>query len=452
MGSVDTIESFLEKHSSIKTFDRSHPDFSSLKKTFVNTPAAPRFITRPQSASDVAELISLCRACSTPFVLRTGGHDFSSRSTIDRVLQIDLRDIDHVHVSPERNTARVGGGVLMGNLQAALEKEGFMTPTGTVGTVGYVGWATFGGYGPFIPSLGLGCDQILAAKVVLASGELVDADEELLHGLRGAGPALGAIVEVEIKIYPQTEIQAGIIVYDPSDLHATIKTLFRNWNALVVEKLLPEQLSVEPAIIEIPGMGLALAEAFVWNSPVCDESNEWLDAIAALGPGAVKMVGPTTPSAYLAQFSALCPTSTFRGSGYGVNLSDLSVSDEVAGMFAKHGPLLPGDGTLVCVHQLRGKAAHPEFPSVFRHRQDHSLLEIVGFTTTKEKSTEGKDWADGFKNELTGLEGVMEGGYYSLLPKGEVSMEVIYGEHWETVKGLKAKYDPENVFQFAFGK
>lgn len=132
----------------------------------------------------------------------------SARSTVDGILQIDMRDVKSVNVSPDKTSARLGGGVLNGDLQAALEKEDLMTPTGTVGSVGYVGWATLGGYSFFTASLGMGVDQILGAKVVLASGELIDADEELLVGIRGAGPALGVIVEIEIKVYPKTEVRA----------------------------------------------------------------------------------------------------------------------------------------------------------------------------------------------------------------------------------------------------
>lgn len=73
-------------------------------------------------------------------------------------------------------------------------------------SVGYVGWATLGGYGPFSSSHGLGADQIVGAKVVDAKGELVEADEELLKGIRGGGGIFGIIVELTIKVYPLKEV------------------------------------------------------------------------------------------------------------------------------------------------------------------------------------------------------------------------------------------------------
>lgn len=73
-------------------------------------------------------------------------------------------------------------------------------------SVGYVGWATLGGYGPFSGMYGLGADQIAGARLVDARGELVDANEELLKGIRGGGGIFGVIVELTVKVYPLKEV------------------------------------------------------------------------------------------------------------------------------------------------------------------------------------------------------------------------------------------------------
>ncbi|KAE9568720.1 hypothetical protein CGMCC3_g15148 [Colletotrichum fructicola] len=453
MGSLTTLEDFLEKHPSIKTYSPSDETFHSLRQTYVSTPAIPRLIARPQSAEDVAALVSHCSKTSTPFVIRSGGHDMSARSTVDGILQIDMRDIKYVNVSSDKKSARLGGGVLNGDLQAALEKEDLMTPTGTVGSVGYVGWATLGGYSFFTASLGMGVDQILGAKVVLANGELIDADEELLVGIRGAGPALGVIVEIEIKVYPKTEIQGGLIMFDSTDFEGTIKTFWTNWAKLLKENTLPDLLCIQPAVVEVPGIGKTFACAFTWNGPASDESDTWLEEICKLAPVAMKMVAPTSPSAMTAQVTALTSPTTIPGSSYGVSTKTLALSEDMADLYAEFATKLPGDGALLSMHQLRGKASRDDhLPGVFRWREEHNLLEIVGLTITKEKSQEAKEWADGYRDALVKLDGVIEGGYYSLLPKGQFAMEVVYGDHWETVKRLKEKVDPGNVFKFAFGK
>lgn len=60
----------------------------------------------------------------------------------------------------------------------------------------------FGGYGPFSSHWGLGVDQIVAATLVNAEGEIVEADESMLKCIRGAGAIFGIILSISIKVYP----------------------------------------------------------------------------------------------------------------------------------------------------------------------------------------------------------------------------------------------------------
>lgn len=75
--------------------------------------------------------------------------------------------------------------------------------------MGYVGWATLGGYGLFAPLYGLGVDQIVGAKLVTATGEVIDCTEEVLKGVRGGGCTLGVIVEVTVKVYALKQVSRG---------------------------------------------------------------------------------------------------------------------------------------------------------------------------------------------------------------------------------------------------
>jgi len=123
------------------------------------------------------------------------------RSIHEDALTIDVRELAHVIVSADKTTARVGGGILTQNLTELLAKYDLVTPVGGIGTIGYTGWAIYGGYGSLTANFGLGVDNIVGAKIVNAKGEIVDADSELLKGIRGAGGAFGVIVELEVKVY-----------------------------------------------------------------------------------------------------------------------------------------------------------------------------------------------------------------------------------------------------------
>lgn len=197
---------FFEQNPSIKHYPASSPEFECLRSTYLTLSYKPSAIARPQTADEVAAIVTHCASNDTPFVVRAGGHDAHGRSTMPDTLQIDMRNINYVHVAPDRSTARIGGGILQGKLVEELATHELMTATGTVGTVGFVGWATLGGYGPFSSSLGLGVDQIVGARIVNAEGTVVEADERLLEGLRGGGGSLGVVVELTIKVYPAQEV------------------------------------------------------------------------------------------------------------------------------------------------------------------------------------------------------------------------------------------------------
>ena len=211
------LASFLEKHPSIKYYTPSSPDFDKISTAFIILPHKPPSIVRPQSVEDVCALITHCVATSTPFVVATGNHDLDGRSQIEGALRIDMRDIAHVEVSDDRQTARVGGGVLSLGLLETLAEKKLMTPTATFPSVGYTGWVMQGGYSSTMGKFGLGIDQLVGARVVNYKGECVEADEDLLEGLRGGGGNFGVVVELTVKVYPLQEVM--LIAFFPS-LHA----------------------------------------------------------------------------------------------------------------------------------------------------------------------------------------------------------------------------------------
>lgn len=210
----------LAASNSFRLVKPSDADFEALSLCYILRPNdKSAAIVRPKSAEDVSALIKFCTSHSVPFVVRSGGHDSAGRSQIAGVLTIDMREMNQTTVSADRKTAKVAGGALLYQVADALGEHGLITPVGVISTVGYVGWATGAGYGPFVKGFGMGVDQIIAAKLVNWEGNIVDADEELLKGLRGAGPAFGAIVELTIKVYPLDTVSMVKNMTEPNFFH-----------------------------------------------------------------------------------------------------------------------------------------------------------------------------------------------------------------------------------------
>lgn len=197
------IEALLRKQG-ITVIAKQDPDYVSTNKSYTgqHEKSQPRAIALPNTAEQVAAIVSQCLATNTPVVVRGGGHDLYGRFTASDAVSIDVRDLSSVRVSADKKTARVAGGTKVLKVLEELEKEQCQAASGSCGTVGFVGWSLPGGMGSYFHSYGWGADQIVGARVVNAEGKLVDADDRLLKGLRGGGGSLAIVVELEVKVHP----------------------------------------------------------------------------------------------------------------------------------------------------------------------------------------------------------------------------------------------------------
>ncbi|KAI0886631.1 FAD-binding domain-containing protein [Annulohypoxylon maeteangense] len=446
--SLAALEEYLTKHQpSIKLLTPSSPDFEGVRACFIKRDdLVPLAIARPQTAVDVQVLVKYCVQHNIDFVVRSGGHDCAGRSQVRGALTIDMRDINYVRVSADEKTASVGGGIVFRDLAKALEARELMTPVGTVASVGYVGWATLGGYGPFSSSHGLGVDQIVGAKVVKAKGELVDAGEELLRGIRGAGGIFGVITELTVKIFPLKGLFVSLIVFDSSDLTTTWMNYSAGYEKLAAEQDIPRALQLHLLGIELPNFGKVFAVAATWSAADHEEGKIWINKIAALGPCLMNNPEVKTVSAYCAFNESLL---TWGSYGRAYTLSVKKYTPKLAEVLAKYTSSLPGGGIAISLHMLREPA--PNEHSVFGSRVEHHMLEMIAATPVKELEAKGTEWAAGLTRELREAdpENVMESAYISLLDNDDMDCKKIYGAHYETLVALKKKYDPDNVFKYA---
>jgi FAD/FMN-containing dehydrogenase len=209
MAKAKALESSTEDYLKSNNIEHWTPGSDTYEsfRSWVSTPSCPCVITVPKSVSEVQAIVRHSIEQSIPFTVQGGGHDLYGRSTLQDGLTISMRRLNGVSIAENRKTATIGGGVLFTKLIDDLAAQGLLAATGTVGSIGYVGWATHGGYGWSTNWAGLGVDQIVGAKLVNAQGEVVEADAEMLRGIRGGGGGnFGVIVELTIKLYPDEEV------------------------------------------------------------------------------------------------------------------------------------------------------------------------------------------------------------------------------------------------------
>jgi FAD/FMN-containing dehydrogenase len=166
----------------------------------------------PSSAEEVSFVLQTLIDTECHFAIKGGGHDRTpGSSNIDGGVTIDLVRLNHVKVSKDKKSVKIGAGLRWGDVYSALEKEGLMVVGGRLSEVG-VGGLILGGKMVTLTDIssrcsnadvepggisfysnryGWACDNVLAYDIVVADGSIESASQfsnpDLYRSLRGAG-------------------------------------------------------------------------------------------------------------------------------------------------------------------------------------------------------------------------------------------------------------------------
>src|ERR671913_30956 len=180
----------------------------------------PALIVRVEDAADVSRVVALARESGLELAVRSGGHSVAGHSTTDGGIVLDLSEMKNLEIDVEGRTAWAQTGLTAGEYTAAAGAHGLATGFGDTGSVGIGGITLGGGVGFLVRKHGLTIDDLLAADVVTADGELLRANAEnhpdLFWAIRGGGGNFGVATRFQFRLQPVDTVVGGMLLLPAS--------------------------------------------------------------------------------------------------------------------------------------------------------------------------------------------------------------------------------------------
>jgi len=200
-------------------------EYDSASRTLLAS-GNPAHVLRPGSVADVQAGVRIAARTGPLLSVRSGGHGFAGFGTNDGGVVIDLSQLADVElIDKERHLVRIGGGATWGQVAAGLAPHGLAISSGDTKSVGVGGLTLTGGIGWKVRKYGLALDNVAAAEVVTADGEVVQAsaeeNPELFWAIRGGGGNFGIVTAFDFAAHPTTDVFYGKIAF-PASQAATV--------------------------------------------------------------------------------------------------------------------------------------------------------------------------------------------------------------------------------------
>ena len=427
------------------------PNYDAARKVYnADINRKPLVILQCADVADVIHSANFVRERKLPVAIRGGGHSVPGFGVCDNGIVIDLSRLKGIRVDPARRTARVEGGCTWGDVDHATHVFGLATPGGLISTTGVGGLTTGGGFGYLTRRYGLACDNLVSADVVTADGQLrtssATENADLFWAIRGGSGNFGILASLEFRLYPVSVVYAGPILY-PLEKAGEVMRLFRDFMATA-----PRELSAFFAYLIVPP-GPPFPEPLHGKTVcglVCSYCGDPANGEAVtkplreFGPPLFQHTGPMPYPMLQSIFDTLLPPGLHH---YWKGDFVREISDAYIAAHLKHGPSIPNVHSAMHIYPLDGAVNDvPRDATAFAYR-DVKFVHVIAAVTPDPTALLGyRDWVRGYFQTLHPLSA--GGGYVNFLMEDEGAERVraTYGNNYDRLAEIKAKYDPDNLF------
>lgn len=407
----------------------------------------PAVVVRAAGTADVAAAVAFARNHDLPLAVRGGGHGVAGFATCDEGVVIDLGRMRRVEVDPERRLARAEGGCTWSDFNDATHAFGLATTGGAVSTTGIAGLTLGGGLGYLNRTFGFSCDNLVAAEVVTADGDVLTCSEsradDLFWALRGGGGNFGVVTSFEYRLHPVGEILGGPIFFPLNG------DVLRDCLDFVARA--PEQLGALLGLALAPPLPFVpeewhgkpvIALIVCWTGPRAEgeEVLRPLEEWPILGRG----VGPMPYPVINTLFDELLPAGLRH---YWKTHSVREIPDQAVDVHLEHGARVPTIESGVFVFPLDGapqRVAADETALSFRDAA-FSIV-IAGTWHDPADDKQNVAWVRDYYDALSPY--AQEGVYVNFMAaEDQHRIRATYGSKYDRLMEVKRRYDPDNVFR-----
>jgi len=404
----------------------------------------PALIARCAGAADVITAVNFARTHHLLVSVRGGGHNVPGIAVCQGGLMIDLAGMRSIRVDPVRRTARAEGGTTWGDFDRETQAFGLATTGGVVSSTGIAGLTLGGGLGWLAGKYGLACDNLIAADLVTADGQLrhVSASEhpDLFWGVRGGGGNFGVVTSFEYQLHAVGPVLAGIVLY-PFTKAKEALTVYRDFAMAC-----PDEVNTIGALLTSPDGVPVVAIGVCYNGDL-DVGERVLRPLRAFGS---PLADEIRPMAYC-QVQTLFDAAFVRGQRYYFKSNFMQrISDGAIDVLIERFPTIPSPLSLVYFEQL-GQAAHRvgATATAFSHRD--ALCDWGCDAVWLDPAADGvhiawtRELAEAMRPFTMGSDYAPHMGLET--DEGVERIQAAYGANYERLVALKNTYDPTNLFR-----
>jgi FAD/FMN-containing dehydrogenase len=422
----------------------------------------PAAIVQVANTDDIRKVLEVARDSGVELAVRSGGHSGAGYGTTEGGLVIDLRKLRSIEVDPAAKTAWAEPGLTASDVSKAAGEHGLAIGFGDTGSVGIGGITTGGGIGYLVRKHGLTIDNLLAADVMTADGELLRADAatnpDLFWAIRGGGGNVGIVTRFQYRLADLPEIVGGM--------------LFLPVNAEIIERFVqladeaPEEMSTIANVMPCPPMPM-VDEA--WHGKLVIFGLMCFAGGAEAGEAAfrpfrelAKLAGLDQPIADLVRpmtYPEMFPEGE-GGDGVEEEYHPLAVSKNLlidrvdratAEVMMDRLEKLDAPMRVAQIRVMGGAMARvPWDATAFAHRRYKVMVNVAAFYTDEADRVEKQAWMEEFSTAIQEASGATSSCAYVnfVNDEGPDRVRDIYPEAtYRRLAEIKGRYDPTNLFR-----